>query len=115
MRPGRIRLILCRVSPAGKPSVKLSPVGFKKIMVHSDVFQLRPGTGGNGAAVHIVNHCVFQSQQEGRVGSDDQLAAVEAHGVLQKLRQFQLQFCREAVFRLIQQIQAILCDLPGEV
>ena len=49
------------------------------------------------------------------MGGDDKLTAVEAGRVLQKLLQLQLELGGEAVFRLVQQIQAPLPDLPGKV
>ena len=49
------------------------------------------------------------------MGGDDELTAVKAGGVLQKAGQLQLEPGRQTVFRLVQQVEPALLDLPGEV
>ena len=81
---------------------------FEKFIVRPDVFQLIPALYVNGLLVQIIDFGPFHGQQEGGVSGDDELTAVEAHGLLEKFQKLLLLFGRKAVFRLVQQIQAVV-------
>ena len=87
----------------------------EKVVVRPHSRQLRPPATADGIGLHIVDQGASHSQQEGRVGGDDELAVVEAGGVLQELQQLRLFGGGKAVFRLVQEVESAVLDAAGEV
>ena len=49
----------------------------EEVVIRTYGGQLRPPAGADGICLHIVDQGAAQRQQEGRVGRDDELAAIE--------------------------------------
>ena len=58
--------------------------------------------------IEVIDARPLERQYEGRMGGDNELAAAEARRILEKVHQFQLEFRREAVLRLVQQVEAAI-------
>jgi hypothetical protein len=87
----------------------------EQLVICPDVGQLCPAALAHGAGVKVIDERVAHREQEGRVGRDDELTAVKAHRVGEKLRQFALKTRREAVFGLIEQVEGIFPDLLRKI
>lgn len=55
--------------------------GFKKLVIRSHVFKLRPLFYAHGRIVHVVYARAAHGENEGRMGCDYKLAAVKARAV----------------------------------
>ena len=83
----------------------------KQLVIGADVGQLCPAAFAHGMGVKIIDERVTHRKQEGGVGRDDELTAVKAHRVGEKLGKLTLKSRRETVFGLVEQIEGIFADL----
>ena len=82
----------------------------EEIVEQSDIWELRPAGGGDGAGIHIVDPRAADGQKDGGMGGDDQLASVEAGRLQKEGGQLHLEHGGQAVLRLVQKIEGILAD-----
>ena len=92
---------------AGLPSIKLSFMLFKEIIISTYISKLCPAFHIHRLLIHIINFRILNGQKERRMCSDKELTSVKARGILQKPYQLLLLFRRQTVFRFIQQIKPV--------
>ena len=79
-------------------------MAFKEVEAAADIGKVCPLARRDGCAVKVVDKRSLHGQQDGGMGGQDELTAVEAHRIQEELRELLLIFKGQAVFRLIEEV-----------